>query len=66
MLAKAIKTKDGYAGREYPEGLVINGSPTKEPSSAIHLLHLSLGNPVAVIQASPQSSSSAATTAAAL
>jgi len=51
--------------RNNPGGLVVNGSPTKEPSSAVKSLPSGLGEPVAVILASPQSSSSAATTAAA-
>ena len=66
MLAKGIKTKDGSGGREYPGGLVINGSPTQEPSPAIHSLPSGLGEVAAVIQASPRRGSSAATTAAAL
>jgi len=66
MLAKGFKTKDGSGGREYPGGLVINGSPTQEPSPAVQSLPSGLGEPAAVIQASPRRGSSAATTAAAL
>jgi len=66
MLAKGIKTKDGSGGREYPGGLVINGSPTQEPSPAVQSLPSGLGEPAAVIQGSPRRGSSAATTAAAL
>jgi len=64
MLAKEIETKDGSGGREYPGGLVINGSPTQEQSSAVRSLPLGLSEPIAVIQVSPRRGSSAATTAA--
>jgi len=66
MLAKGIKTKDESGGREYPGGLVINGSPTQETSPAVPSLPSGLGQPIAVIQVSPQSGSSGATNAAAL
>jgi hypothetical protein len=66
VLAKGIKTKDGSGGREYPGGLVINGSPTQEPSPAVRSLPSGLGEPIAVIQVSPRRGPSAATTAAAL
>jgi len=66
MSAKGIKTKGGSGGREYPGGLVINGSPKQEPSPAIQSLPSGLGEPAAVIQSSPWRGSSAATTAAAL
>jgi len=48
-----------------PGGLVVNGLPTKEPSPGVHSLPSGFGKLVAVIQMSPRSSSSAATTAAA-
>jgi hypothetical protein len=50
VLVKRIKRKDGSGGRENPGGIVINGSPTKEPSHAIQSLPSCLGEPVAVIQ----------------
>jgi len=66
MIAKEIKTKDGSGGREYAGGLVINGSPTQEPSPAVQSLLSGLGEPIAVFQVSPRRGSSAAATAAAL
>jgi hypothetical protein len=66
MFAKGIKTNDGSGGREYPGGLVINGSPTQEPSPAVQSLRSGLGQAAAVIQASPRRGSSGATTATAL
>jgi len=66
MLAKVIKTKRWSGGREYPGGLVLNGSPTQEPSPAVRSLPSGLGEPIAVIQVSPRRGSSAATTATAL
>jgi hypothetical protein len=45
---------------------VINGSPTQEPSPAVQSLPSGLGEPAAVIHASPWRGSSAATTATAL
>jgi len=57
---------DGSGGREYPGGLVINSSPTKKPSPAVLSPPSGLGEPAAVIRASPLSSSSPATTTAAL
>ena len=58
--------KDGSGGREYPGGLVINGSPTQEASPALQTLPSDLGEPAAVIQASPWKGASAATTTAAI
>jgi len=57
--------KDGSSGKEDPGGLVINGSPTLEPSPGVQSLPSGLSDPEAVIQGSPRSSSSATTTAAA-
>jgi len=51
-------------GRNNPGGLVMNGSPTKEPSPTVPSLPLGLGKPLAVSEASPQISSSATNTAA--
>ena len=58
--------KDGRGGRDYPGDLVINGSPTQEPSPTVQLFPLGLGEPATVIHGSPRRGSSAATTAAAL
>jgi len=66
MLTKGIRTTDGSGGREYPGGLVINGSPTQKPSPTVRSLPSVLGEPIAVIQVSPWRGSSAATTPAAL
>jgi len=59
------RRKGRKEGRKNPGGLVMNSSPTKEPSHTVQSLPSGLGEPVAVIQASTQSSSSAATTTAA-
>jgi len=64
MLAKE-SWKDGSGGKEYPGGLVINGSPTQKPSPMVQSLPAGLGEPAAVMQASHQRGSSAPPTAAA-
>lgn len=45
---------DGSGGRKYPGDLVINGLPTKAPSSAIRSLPSGIRKPVAVIHVSPR------------
>ena len=51
--------------RSNPGGLVINISPMQEPSHTVRSLPSGLGEPVELIQASPQRGSSATTTTAA-
>jgi len=65
MLANE-STKDGSGGRQDPGGIVVNGSPTQEPSPAVQSLHSAVGEPAAVSQESSLRGSSAATTAAGL
>ena len=65
ILAKG-SWNDGSGGREYPAGLVIDDSPTQEPSPTVQRFPLGLGEPIAVLQVPPPRGSSAATTSAAL
>jgi hypothetical protein len=49
MLAKGIITKDVSGRWDNPGGLVINGSPTKERSTAVQSLLPGLGELAAVL-----------------
>jgi len=65
LVPNGLKTIDASGGMEYPQGLVLNSCPTKEPSPTIQRLRSCLGKPVVVIQVYCLRGSSAPTAATA-